>query len=119
MGLLPATARDLQVTVPGVFGFANAPAILTPHIGVRALARFVLALILPVFWMLASDAAVQLTGPERADKAILMIAFGIVAASVPGIPVGTLISDALGWRNGFVVLSVATFARALLPAPDA
>jgi DHA1 family inner membrane transport protein len=151
VGLLPAMALDLRVTIPQagllvtlfaftvaaagppltawlsgverkrlfvgvlvVIGLANALAAVAPNIGVMALARFVPALILPVFWALASDTAVQLTGPARAGKAISMIAFGIVAATVLGIPIGTLISDAFGWRNAFAALSLVAFAKAML-----
>lgn len=151
VGLLPAMALDLRVTIPQagllvtlfaftvatagppltawlsgverkrlfvgvlvVIGFANALAAVAPNIGVMAIARFVPALILPVFWALASDTAVQLTGPARAGKAISMIAFGIVAATVLGIPIGTLISDAFGWRNAFAALSLVAFAKAML-----
>jgi DHA1 family inner membrane transport protein len=151
VGLLPAMALDLRVTIPQagllvtlfaftvaaagppltawlsgverkrlfvgvlvVIGFANALAAVAPNIGVMAIARFIPALILPVFWALASDTAVQLTGPARAGKAISMIAFGIVAATVLGIPIGTLISDAFGWRNAFAALSLVAFAKAML-----
>ncbi|SFV03597.1 Predicted arabinose efflux permease, MFS family [Polaromonas sp. YR568] len=151
VGLLPAMALDLRVTIPQagllvtlfaftvaaagppltawlsgverkrlfvgvlvVIGFANALAAVAPNIGVMAVARFIPALILPVFWALASDTAVQLTGPARAGKAISMIAFGIVAATVLGIPIGTLISDAFGWRNAFAALSLVAFAKAML-----
>ncbi len=71
-----------------------------------ALARFIPALMLPVFWSLASDTAVQITGPENAGKAISIVSFGVVAATIFGIPIGTLISDRFGWRSAFAVLAV-------------
>ena len=43
-----------------------------------------------------------------------LVAFGIVAATVFGIPIGVLISDAFGWRAAFGVLSAVAFAKALL-----
>ncbi|PTU00037.1 MFS transporter, partial [Pseudomonas sp. HMWF031] len=39
---------------------------------------------------------------------------GIVCATVFGIPVGTLISDAFGWRSAFGILAFIAFAKALL-----
>ena len=151
VGLLPAIARDLSVTIPQagllvtlfaftvacfgpfltayfsrferkrlfiavliMFGVANAIAALAPNIGVMALARLIPALGLPVFWALASETAVDIVGPDQAGRAIAKIGFGIVCAMVFGIPVGTLISDALGWRTAFIILSVLAFAKALL-----
>lgn len=151
VGLLPAMARDLQVTVPQagllvtlfaftvaafgpfltaycsrlnrkrlfvgiliLFGLSNALAALAPNIAVMGLARLIPALGLPVFWALASETAVDIVGPKFAGRAIARIGFGIVCATVFGIPVGTLISDAFGWRTAFAALSVLAFAKALL-----
>jgi predicted MFS family arabinose efflux permease len=47
------------------------------------------ALGLPVFWALASETAVDIVGPDYAGRAIAKIGFGIVCATVFGIPVGT------------------------------
>ncbi|QVK34503.1 MFS transporter [Pseudomonas syringae] len=151
VGLLPAVARDLNVTVSQagllvtlfaftvaafgpfltayfsrferkrlfvsilvLFGFANVLAALAPNIAVTGIARLIPALGLPVFWALASETAVDIVGPQFAGRAIARIGFGIVCATVFGIPIGTLISDAFGWRTAFLVLAVLAFAKALL-----
>lgn len=151
VGLLPAIARDLGVTVSQagllvtlfaftvaalgpyltayfarfkrkplfiaillMFACANAVAALAPNIGVMAFARLLPALGLPVFWALASETAVDIVGPQYAGRAIAKIGFGIVCATVFGIPVGTLISDAWGWRSAFAILAVVALVKALL-----
>ncbi|PHN75466.1 MFS transporter [Pseudomonas syringae] len=151
VGLLPAVARDLNVTVSQagllvtlfaftvaafgpfltayfsrferkrlfvsilvLFGFANVLAALAPNIAVMGIARLIPALGLPVFWALASETAVDIVGPQFAGRAIARIGFGIVCATVFGIPIGTLISDAFGWRTAFLVLAGLAFAKALL-----
>ncbi|MGF6554550.1 DHA1 family inner membrane transport protein [Pseudomonas sp. S30_BP2TU TE3576] len=151
VGLLPAIARDLDVSIPQagllvtlfaftvaafgpfltayfarferrklfisvliLFGLANTLAALAPNIWVMAFARLIPALGLPVFWALASETAVDIVGPDYAGRAIAKIGFGIVCATVFGIPVGTLISDAFGWRSAFAILAVIAFAKALL-----
>ncbi|MGY2339787.1 MFS transporter [Pseudomonas sp. SDO5532_S415] len=151
VGLLPAIARDLDVSIPqagllvtlfaftvaafGPFltayfarferrklfisvlimiGLANILAALAPNIWVMALARLIPALGLPVFWSLASETAVDIVGPDQAGRAVAKIGFGIVCATVFGIPVGTLISDAFGWRSAFTLLALIAFAKALL-----
>ena len=151
VGLLPAIARDLEVSIPQagllvtlfaftvaafgpfltayfarferrklfisvliMFGLANTLAAFAPNIWVMAIARLIPALGLPVFWALASETAVDIVGPDYAGRAIAKIGFGIVCATVFGIPVGTLISDAFGWRSAFGILAVIAFAKALL-----
>ncbi|WP_017904475.1 MFS transporter [Pseudomonas asplenii] len=151
VGLLPAIARDLEVSIPQagllvtlfaftvaafgpfltawfsrferrrlfisilvIFGLANTVAALAPNIWVMAVARLLPALGLPVFWALASETAVDIVGPDHAGRAIEKIGFGIVCATVFGIPVGTLIGDAWGWRMAFTILAVVALVKALL-----
>ncbi|MCQ6256969.1 MFS transporter [Pseudomonas sp. Q11] len=106
--------RKLFICVLVMFGLANTLAALAPNIGVMAIARLIPALGLPVFWALASETAVDIVGPQFAGRAIARIGFGIVCATVFGIPVGTLIADAFGWRSAFAILAVVAFAKALL-----
>lgn len=106
--------KRLFIGVLVLFGLSNALAAAAPNIWIMAIARFVPALALPVFWSLASATAVELVGPARAGRAISTVAFGIVAATVFGIPLGVLISDAFGWRAAFWVLSGVAFAKALM-----
>jgi predicted MFS family arabinose efflux permease len=151
VGLLPAIARDLSISVPQagllvtlfaftvacfgpfltayfarferkrlfvtilvLFGLANILAAVAPNIAIMGIARLIPALGLPVFWALASETAVDIVGPEYAGRAIAKIGFGIVCATVFGIPVGTLVADALGWRSAFGLLALLAFAKALL-----
>jgi DHA1 family inner membrane transport protein len=95
-------------------GLSNMLAAFAPNIWVMAIARIVPAFLLPVFWSLASETAVDLIGPERAGRAISTVALGIVCATVFGIPIGALISDALGWRSAFGILAVVAFGKALM-----
>ncbi|WP_248800416.1 MFS transporter [Pseudomonas sp. MWU13-2105] len=106
--------RRLFISILVMFGLANSLAALAPNIGVMAVARLLPALGLPVFWALASETAVDIVGPDYAGRAIEKIGFGIVCATVFGIPVGTLISDAWGWRSAFAILALVALVKALL-----
>lgn len=106
--------KRLFITILIMFGLANALAAMSPNIWVMSVARLIPALGLPVFWALASETAVDIVGPDYAGRAIAKIGFGIVCATVFGIPVGTLISDLWGWRTAFGILSGVAFAKALL-----
>ena len=97
-----------------LFAFSNALAALAPNIAVMTVARFFPALMLPVFWGLASETGARIMGPQHTGKAISLVNFGIVAATIFGIPIGTLISDRFGWRTAFAVIAVLALMKALL-----
>lgn len=142
IGLLPALARDLGVSIAAagqlvtlfaftvmlfgppltaalahldrkklfiaillVFAFANGLAALSSNIWVLAVARFIPALMLPVFWGTTSETAAQLAGPAKAGQAIARVYLGITAALLLGIPLGTLAANGIGWRGAFVLLA--------------
>ncbi|SFK48018.1 MFS transporter [Lysobacter sp. cf310] len=106
--------KRLFVIVLLLFGLSNLAAALAPNIGVMALARLIPALGVPVFWALASETAVDLVGQERAGRAISIISFGVICATVLGVPIGTLVSDAYGWRVAFAALAAVAFGKAAL-----
>ncbi len=106
--------KRLFVGILLLFAASNALAALAGNYPVMALARLIPALGLPVFWALASETAVDIVGPAYAGRAIGKISFGVVCATVFGIPLGTLLGDALGWRAAFAVLALLSLAKALL-----
>lgn len=106
--------KRLFVGVLLLFAASNLLAAVAPNYWVMAVARLVPALGLPVFWSLASETAVDIVGPAYAGRAISKISFGVVCAMVFGIPLGTLLGDAMGWRAAFAVLALLALAKALL-----
>ncbi|QBR39551.1 MFS transporter [Kerstersia gyiorum] len=105
--------KKLFIAILLVFTFSNALAAVAPNIWVLAVARFIPALALPVFWGTASETAGQIVGPQRAGQAVSKVYLGISAALLFGIPLGTLASDAIGWRDTFWILSLLSFLMAL------
>ncbi|WP_242187749.1 MFS transporter [Sphingomonas sp. CARO-RG-8B-R24-01] len=97
--------KRLFVVILLIFAGANALAAAAPNIWILGFARFLPALALPVFWGTASETAGELAGPERAGKAVANVYLGISGAMVLGIPLGTLASEAFGWRGTFWGLS--------------
>lgn len=153
IGLLPALARDLDISISAagqlvtlfaftvmlfgppltaalahverkrlfmvimlVFAAANALAAVAPNIGVLSLARFIPALLLPVFWGTASETASQLVGPERAGRAVAQVYLGIAAATLFGIPLGTVFANLIGWRGAFWGLAALSLLMLVLLA---
>ena len=97
-----------------VFAASNVLAAMASNIWVMALARFIPALGLPVFWGTASETAGQLAGPGNAGKAVSKVYLGISAALVFGVPLGTVAADTLGWRGTFWVLAAISLVIAAL-----
>ncbi|RSZ60185.1 MFS transporter [Massilia atriviolacea] len=113
--------KGLFVAILLVFGASNALAAVSADIWVLALARFIPALMLPVFWGTASETAGQLAGPRHAGRAVAKVYLGISAALVFGIPLGTLAAESFGWRNTFWILAglsvlMACMIQAFMPA---
>jgi predicted MFS family arabinose efflux permease len=106
--------KRLFVVILAIFAGANALAAAAPNIWILGLARFLPALALPVFWGTASETAGELAGPEKAGKAVANVYLGISGAMVLGIPLGTLASEAFGWRGTFWGLSGLSLLMAVL-----
>lgn len=116
-GLLSHIERKrLFVIILLIFAVSNALAAIAPNLWVLALARFIPALLLPVFWGTASETVGQLAGPLRAGRAVSMVYLGISAALLFGIPLGTLAAHALGWRVAFALLAGLSLLLAVLIA---
>ncbi|MCG3463988.1 MFS transporter [Xenorhabdus bovienii] len=106
--------KRLFIVILLIFSVSNALAAVAPNIWVLAIARFIPALMLPVFWGTASETAGQIVGPKRAGRAVSQVYFGISAALLFGIPLGTLASDSIGWRSTFWGLAGLSLLMAIL-----
>jgi predicted MFS family arabinose efflux permease len=112
--------KRLFVAILLVFAASNALAAVASNIWVLALARFIPALALPVFWGTASETAGQLAGPEQAGQAVSKVYLGISGALLFGIPLGTVAANSIGWRSAFWLLAalsllIAAALWALMP----
>ncbi len=105
--------KCLFVVIMLVFAASNALAAMAINIWVLALARFIPALLLPVFWGTASETAGQLAGPLRAGRAVSTVYLGISAALLFGIPLGTLMANTFDWRYAFWLLAGLSLSMAV------
>lgn len=108
--------KRLFIFIMVVFAASNALAAMAPNIWILSLARFIPALLLPVFWGTASETASQLVGPERAGRAVSQVYLGIAAATLFGIPLGTVAANMIGWRGAFWGLAVLSLVMTVLLA---
>ncbi|WP_145563572.1 MFS transporter [Yersinia aldovae] len=65
------------------------------------MARIIAALCHGTFFGLASVVATDLVQPNRRARAIALVFMGVTLANVLGVPLGTAIGQAFGWRAAF------------------
>ncbi|MEU4805752.1 MFS transporter [Actinosynnema sp. NPDC023587] len=110
-----------------VLAAGNALTAVAPGFTVLVVSRVVLGLAMGVVWSLASVVAPRLVAPRHAALAISFAVSGVAAASVIGVPLGTIVGDAFGWRSAFGALAASSlvltaclrFALPPLPKPAA
>lgn len=91
----------LLVASLALFAAANAAAALAPSLGWLFLARGIAALAAALYTPTASTAAALLAPPEQRGRALALVMAGLTAATVLGVPLGTWIGTAFGWRATF------------------
>jgi DHA1 family inner membrane transport protein len=97
--LLAAVAAGLAI---GSVGSAAAP-----NFGTLIASRIFTATAQAIFWATGPLEAASLVRPERRSRALTAVFGGSAAGQVLGLPIGTAIGHAAGWRVAFVALAAA------------
>ncbi|CAL9613041.1 Purine ribonucleoside efflux pump NepI [Nocardiopsis dassonvillei] len=113
-GLVAAAAAPLTATVAGridrrlflagllaLLVAGNLVTALAPNLSAVLAARVAIGAAIGGFWALAGGLAPRLVPAHRVGTATAVIFSGVSAASVAGIPLGTLLAEAYGWRAVF------------------
>ncbi|WP_309113308.1 MFS transporter [Saccharothrix sp.] len=120
---LTASWRRRRLLLVAVVGFAvaNTVTAVSSWYPVTLAARFVAGVAAGVVWALLAGYARRLAPPELAGKAIAVVMAGIPVALSLGIPAGTFLGGAIGWRAAFWVMTgiaVVLVGWVLLAVPD-
>ncbi len=113
--------RPVLITATAVFVAAN----LLPAFGagypVFLVARVVIGAAQGLFIAAAMVIATSIVPPERSGRAMALVISGFATASAVGLPLGTLLGQAVGWRGSFaavVGVSVAILVSAFVVIPS-
>ena len=103
------------------YAVGNAVFAATDSYAVAVLARLLAGLAHAGFFSVAVGAAVSLVPPDRAGRATAWVFGGTTLAFAAGVPAGTALGTAVGWRWAFagiaaLLLLLGVLAAALLPA---
>ncbi|PWR21843.1 MFS transporter [Zavarzinia compransoris] len=115
-----APRKALLLGLMALFVAGNTAAALSPGFETLLVARVLSAFAHGVFFSVGSTIAADLVAPDRRATAIALMFMGLTVAIVTGVPLGTWIGQAFGWRSTFWAvtgLGLVAFAgiAALLP----
>ncbi|WP_022903156.1 MFS transporter [Curtobacterium sp. B8] len=124
LGLTAATTRlprkQVLVGLLVLFVIGNTLSAAAPTYGVMMLGRVVAALCHGAFFGIGSVVASNMVARERRASAVALMFTGLTASNVLGVPFGTFLGQALGWRATFwaiAVIGVVALAGVLVLVP--
>lgn len=106
--LLVAGRLDRRILVAGlaaVMVLGNLATALADDFALLLGARVIAGASIGGFWAVAASMAVRLVPEKSVPRASAIIFSGVAIASVLGVPVGTLLGGAWGWRAAFAAMA--------------
>lgn len=110
----------LQILM-SIFIIGHLLAALAPNYAFLLVARVVTSLCHGAFMGIGSVVAISIVPTERRASAVALMWAGIASANILGVPAGTVLGHAFGWRATFAAigaLGVAAFAALSLGLPQ-
>lgn len=98
--------RTMLVIALLVFAAGHIVAAISPSFGVVMGARVITALATGTFLSVAAIVATTAAGPTNASRAMGVMMSGMGLAIVAGVPLGSFVGQAIGWRGIFWALAV-------------
>jgi MFS transporter, DHA1 family, arabinose polymer utilization protein len=120
--------RLVLMSMMGLFALFNTLFALAPSYPLLLVSRLFAGLPHGAFFGMGAVAASRLAEPGREARAVSMMFAGLTIANIAGVPLGTWMSHAIGWRYAFgaiaviavlAALSIRKWMPDLAPAPDA
>jgi MFS transporter, DHA1 family, inner membrane transport protein len=103
-----ASLKRLLLAALGLFAVANAATAASPSLAALLGARALAAACAGVFMATAAVFAARLVAHERRGRALAVVVGGASAATALGVPLGTFLGGAVGWRATFYGIAVLT-----------
>ncbi|MGW3041013.1 MFS transporter [Kitasatospora sp. NPDC001159] len=98
--------KTMLMLLMGLFTVGNLVSAAAPGFGVMLAGRIVASLAHGAFFGIGSVVAAELVAPEKKAGAIATMFTGLTVANIVGVPLGTYIGQAVGWRTTFAVVAV-------------
>ena len=112
--------RPLLLVAIGGFALVNSVTALSSHYGLTLVARFFAGVFAGLLWTLLAGYASRMVAPHLQGRAIAVAMLGAPLALSLGVPAGTFLGAAVGWRLSFAIMTGLTlvlliWARLQLP----
>ncbi|OPH56338.1 arabinose transporter permease [Paenibacillus ferrarius] len=98
--------KALLILLMVIFIAGNALAAVSPNYTVLMIARIIAALTHGSFFGVGSVVAASLVPKEKRAGAIAIMFTGLTLANILGVPIGTFLGQAYGWRSTFWVITL-------------
>jgi len=113
--------KQVLMGLLGLFIVGNLVSAIAPDYSVMLLGRIIAALCHGAFFGIGAVVAADMVAPEKRSNAIAIMFTGLTLANVLGVPFGTFVGQAFGWRATFwaiTIIGVIALAgiAALVPA---
>ncbi|MFE5299015.1 MFS transporter [Streptomyces sp. NPDC056632] len=97
--------KKMLMFLMGLFIVGNALSAFAPSFGLMLVGRVVASLAHGAFFGIGSVVAADLVAPEKKASAISLMFMGLTVANIVGVPGGTYIGQAIGWRVTFLLVA--------------
>jgi DHA1 family inner membrane transport protein len=100
------TRKALILLLGGIFVLGQVFCALAPNFELLMLARVLVSIVHGTYFGIAAIVAVSLVSPEKRGFAVALILSGLTVSNILGVPGGTAIGNALGWRATFWAVGI-------------
>ncbi|MFE7244587.1 MFS transporter [Streptomyces sp. NPDC057580] len=97
--------KKMLMFLMALFVIGNSLSALAPSFGLMLAGRVVASLAHGAFFGIGSVVAADLVAPEKKASAISLMFMGLTVANIVGVPGGTSIGQAAGWRVTFLIVA--------------
>ncbi|MFI8367888.1 MFS transporter [Streptomyces sp. NPDC085466] len=97
--------KRMLMVLMSLFVAGNILSALAPSFGMMLTGRVIASLAHGSFFGIGSVVAAGLVAPDRKAGAIATMFTGLTVANIVGVPLGTFIGQAVGWRTTFAVVA--------------
>ncbi|GHB62178.1 MFS transporter [Streptomyces viridiviolaceus] len=97
--------KKMLMFLMGLFIAGNALSAVAPSFGLMLTGRIVASLAHGAFFGIGSVVAADLVAPQKRASAISLMFMGLTVANIVGVPGGTYIGQAAGWRVTFAIVA--------------
>ncbi|MEU1892053.1 MFS transporter [Streptomyces pristinaespiralis] len=97
--------KKMLMALMALFVVGNTLSALAPTFGLMLAGRVVASLAHGAFFGIGSVVAADLVAPQKKASAISLMFMGLTVANVVGVPGGTYIGQAAGWRVTFLIVA--------------